>query len=275
MGAAIGAQLRAGGARVLWCPDGRSDASLRRAQEAGFESRSLMALVEESEVIVSLVPPAHAEATAEVIRGEGFDGIYVEANAIRPGRVEAIASMMTGVSVVDSCVIGAPPVDHAPNTPTRVFASGPDEPLAQLGELFTDTAVQFRALGSQIGGASGLKTAQAAVQKGSRMLAALGHALAADYGVGEAVTDSVQGWAHPAADPTELPPLASRAWRWEPEMRDTARALNEAGLPAEVIEAIADTIKAWEPFKDRTDTDLNDVLTALHRPEGGSDEEVF
>ncbi|WP_243722737.1 DUF1932 domain-containing protein [Actinomadura sp. 7K507] len=222
-------------------------------------------LVEASEVIVSLVPPAYAEATAQAVRAEDFKGVYVEANAIKPGRVEAIASIMTDVKVVDGCVIGAPPVERHPAAPTRFFASGPEESLALLGDLFAGTAVEFRTLGPQIGQASGLKTAQAVVQKGSRVLAALGHALAADYGVGEALTESVQGWSHPAAEPTRLPALAGRAWRWEPEMRDTAQALSEVGLPAEVIAAVADTLNAWESFKDHTDINLHDVLSALHR----------
>ncbi|WP_170181578.1 DUF1932 domain-containing protein [Haloactinospora alba] len=223
-------------------------------------------LVEASEVIISLVPPTYAEATAAAVEEEGFSGIYVEANAIRSARVEAIAAAMTG-TVVDACVIGAPPLDHDPAVPTRFFASGPEESLRLVGDIFSGTAVEFRELAPQIGSASGLKTAQAVVQKGSRMLAALGHALAADHGVGQELADSVHGWSHPAADPAQLPPLARRAWRWEPEMHDTARALADAGLPAEAIEAIAETLKAWEVFTDHTAPDLDGVLSALHRPE--------
>ncbi|MBB5998464.1 3-hydroxyisobutyrate dehydrogenase-like beta-hydroxyacid dehydrogenase [Streptomonospora salina] len=247
---------------------------MRRAEEAGLEPRSLAELVETSEVVLSLVPPAQAEAAADAVQREGFDGVYVEANAIRPGRVEAIASKLPHSQVVDACVIGPPPVDRTPAVPTRFFASGPEDLLSRIGDSFADTAVEFHALGPQVGRASGLKMAQSTVQKGSRMLAALGHALAADYGVGEALTDSVEGWAHPASDPAKLPALAGRAWRWEPEMRDTAQALDESGLPPGAITAIADALKAWEPFKDRTDIDLHDILAALHNLEFDSDQET-
>lgn len=64
-----------------------------------------------------------------------------------------------------------------------------------------------------------------------------------------------------------FPALTSRRWRWESEMHDTAQALSEAGLRGEMISAIAaDMIKAWEPFKNRTDTNLHDVLSASQRP---------
>jgi hypothetical protein len=39
MGSAFGAQLRARGHIVLWCPDGRSDATRRRAEHAGPRTR--------------------------------------------------------------------------------------------------------------------------------------------------------------------------------------------------------------------------------------------
>ena len=38
MGAAVGHELTKAGVRVLWCPAGRSEASVRRAEQAGLEA---------------------------------------------------------------------------------------------------------------------------------------------------------------------------------------------------------------------------------------------
>jgi 3-hydroxyisobutyrate dehydrogenase-like beta-hydroxyacid dehydrogenase len=83
MGAAFGAQLRARGHTVLWCPDGRSDATRLRAEATGLRPVALAELVARSEVLLSLCPPAAAEEVAAAVaevRPGSVDAIYVEAN---------------------------------------------------------------------------------------------------------------------------------------------------------------------------------------------------
>ena len=66
---------------VLWASEGRSDATRRRA--AGFtDAGSVDELVRASEVVLSICPPAIAEDVAGQVFDLGFDGVYVEANAI-------------------------------------------------------------------------------------------------------------------------------------------------------------------------------------------------
>src|SRR5437870_4505269 len=76
MGALVGAQARG---EVLWASEGRSEATAKRA--AAFTDMGTVAeLVAASDVVLSICPPAIAENVAEQVAG--FDGLYVEANAI-------------------------------------------------------------------------------------------------------------------------------------------------------------------------------------------------
>ena len=53
MGSALGGMLRAGGSRVLWASEGRSESSRERAVRAGLvDARLLPALVRDSAVIL-------------------------------------------------------------------------------------------------------------------------------------------------------------------------------------------------------------------------------
>jgi hypothetical protein len=125
MGSAFGAQLRARGHTVLWCPDGRSNTSRHRAEQAGLEPKALPELISRSDVLLSLCPPAAAEEVAAQVATPGIVGtatIYVEANAVAPPRVQRIADRLAPMPVLDAAVVGSPPVGG--KTPT-LYLSGP------------------------------------------------------------------------------------------------------------------------------------------------------
>src|SRR5919106_2376174 len=89
MGAKIGVAARAD---VLWAGEGRSDATRRRAEQAGLEDVGMMAaLLEQSAIVLSICPPALAEDVGARVAGFGFQGLYVEANAVAPTRMDRIA----------------------------------------------------------------------------------------------------------------------------------------------------------------------------------------
>jgi hypothetical protein len=89
MGAAVGNAARAD---VVWASEGRSNATRQRA--AAFEDvGSVEELVRSSELILSVCPPAIAEEVAEQVFGLGFEGVYVEANAITPERMRRIGRL--------------------------------------------------------------------------------------------------------------------------------------------------------------------------------------
>src|SRR4030095_16872312 len=93
MGALVGSAVNGD---VLWASEGRSEATRRRA-ESFRDIGTVRELVAESEVVISLCPPAIAEDVAGEVAAEGLDGIYVEANAIAPERMERIAGPPRGV----------------------------------------------------------------------------------------------------------------------------------------------------------------------------------
>ncbi|MET8677329.1 NAD(P)-binding domain-containing protein, partial [Streptomyces sp. NPDC004647] len=112
MGAAVAAQAKRTGAEVLWCPEGRSEASKERALRYGLTAvRDLSEMSQRCDVILSLCPPANAEEVATTVAAESFSGLYVDGNAISPARIARISAIMlpTGAAVVDGSVIGSPP----------------------------------------------------------------------------------------------------------------------------------------------------------------------
>ena len=101
MGALVGAAAHA---EVWWPGDGRSAATRARAEAAGFrDGGTLAATVTAADVVLSVCPPAIAEAVAAEVVEAGFRGLYVEANAISPTRAERIEA--AGGRVVDGAVI--------------------------------------------------------------------------------------------------------------------------------------------------------------------------
>ena len=113
MGAILGAAAAARG-EVVWASEGRSDATARRAREAGLRDvATVEELVRSSDVVLSVCPPAIAEDVARAVAAFGFEGLYVEANAIAPARVERIAAKLAerGIRVVDGSVISSGPIN--------------------------------------------------------------------------------------------------------------------------------------------------------------------
>src|SRR5688572_32496068 len=95
MGAFIGAVARHNGHTVVWASEGRSDATRARAERAGLRDvRTVPALCADCSVIVSVCPPDAAEAVANEVMGYGFQGLYVDANAIAPQRSASMAEAL-------------------------------------------------------------------------------------------------------------------------------------------------------------------------------------
>jgi 3-hydroxyisobutyrate dehydrogenase-like beta-hydroxyacid dehydrogenase len=111
MGAAIAAQILIDGHTVLWCPGGRSTATLHRAEDAGLRPAPLDGLLANSEVVMSICPPAVAEEIAITVAGFGYRGVYVDAKAISPARMHRITTRFNGAetTVVDGCIFGPLP----------------------------------------------------------------------------------------------------------------------------------------------------------------------
>ena len=93
MGAAVGACLVSAGHRVVWASAGRSASTRVRAAAAGLEDLGTLArAVEEAEFVFSICPPHGALDLAEEIAELGFDGLYVDGNAISPDTAREVGA---------------------------------------------------------------------------------------------------------------------------------------------------------------------------------------
>ncbi|MFD4938148.1 DUF1932 domain-containing protein [Streptomyces virginiae] len=263
MGAAVAAQAVAAGHEVLWVPEGRSEVTHRRAKEAGATAcDSLGEALERSEIVLSICPPQAAEDVAAVVASHAFVGVYVDANAISPKRMQRIAEVIRpGATVLDGAIFGPPPSGQRV---ARLYLAGDGEAADRAEPVFKDTALHVRRASGSVGSASALKMAFASYQKAARTLAGVAHALAEAHGVGDELTAEAQVMAsNILSDPGYLPSVAARAWRWAPEMQDIAETLRAADLPSDMAEAAVAVMSRWEGDKDRYDLKLADVLTHL------------
>lgn len=262
MGAAVGRELVQRGVRVLWVPAGRSGATAERAAAAGLTARgTIAAAVGESAVVLSICPPAAAEALAHAVAATGFTGVFVDANAIAPERAARIATVLAGAVVVDGGIIGPPPQRAGT---TRLYLAGAG--AREVAALLDGTAVEVVVLDGPVGAASALKLAYASYQKTSRILAALAHGLAGAHGVaGELEREAELLRSRPLADTDAFAAAAAKAWRWAPELREAAQAQRAAGLPDGLARGAADALERWAPAKDRTDLGLDELLELLAR----------
>ena len=235
MGAAVGRCLVEQGHTVLWVPQGRGPATAHRAAAAGLtEAASLDDLTGRSEVVLSVCPPHAARAVAESVIGArgGFRGRYVDANAIAPQTVRAVAEVVTkaGAGFTDGGIIGLPPKPGSADGP-GFYLSG--DGAAEVAALFGGTPVRAQVVEGGIGAASAVKLAYAAWTKGSAALLLAARALAraervegtllAEWGVSQpALGQRAEAAARSAA---------TKGWRWDAEMTEIATAMAGAGLP--------------------------------------------
>ncbi|MGH3694760.1 MAG: DUF1932 domain-containing protein [Pseudonocardiaceae bacterium] len=264
MGAAVAAHLTISGHTVLWCPDGRSTATLHRAEDAGLRPASLGELVSNSEIVLSICPPAVAEEIANTVAGLGYRGIYVEANAISPARMHRIATVFTDAetTVIDGCIFGSPPGGQAS---VRLYLAGVPTASRQVADLFTGSLVEPVILGEDPGQASALKMTFACFQRTSRAAAALAHALADDHGITQALLAEAERMPRDIlADREYLLSVAARAWRWAPEMHEVADTLRAQHLPPDLALATAEILRRWADTTTDQPPDLASILRQLH-----------
>ncbi|MEV0021787.1 DUF1932 domain-containing protein [Streptomyces atroolivaceus] len=263
MGAAVTAELVAGGHEVLWVPEERSEDTWRRAREVcATACDSLAEALSRSAVVLSVCPPQAAEDVAAAVAAHAFAGVYVDVNAISPQRVRRIADeIRPGYEVVDGAVFGPPPRERRT---ARLYLAGAGPAVDLVEPLFANSSLDVRRAGEAMGSASALKMAFASYQKAARTLAGVSHALAHAHGVGDQLTAEAEIMVSAIlSDPGFLPSVAARAWRWAPEMEEVADTLRAADLPADMAEATARALSFWEQDKDQYDLPVAQVLSQL------------
>ena len=229
MGAAVAAAPAGGGHTVLWASEGRSAATRERAARAGLtDAGTLAALLERSEIVLSVCPPHGAVALAEACAG--YEGVYVDANAVAPQTAAAIAAIVgdAGATPVDGGIIGPPP--HEAGT-TRLYLSGDGAPA--VAALFAGSPLDAVVLSGDPVAASALKMAYAAWTKGSQALVLAVVEAARRLGVEDALREE---WAlsQPGLEARAAQAEAAaraKGWRWVGEMEEIAATFAAAGLP--------------------------------------------
>jgi 3-hydroxyisobutyrate dehydrogenase-like beta-hydroxyacid dehydrogenase len=227
MGSAVGNQLVGCGHEVVWASEGRSEASRKRA--ARFRDLGTVRdVAAAADAIVSLCPPHAAVGVAQACAG--FEGIYVDANAISPSRAQEIAVLQQ--RFVDGGIVGGPPTEPG----TTLYLSGAD--AASVASLFDGSLLEARVVSD----ASAVKMAYAAWTKGTTALLLAIREVAAHFGVEDE-------WRHAAPQLADRLPAAEAArakkgWRWVGEMEEISRAMAAHDLPAGFHTAAAEVFRS-------------------------------
>lgn len=274
MGHSVGQTLREHGLRVVTCLEGRSARTKMLAEAAQIEALpTYEALVQQAEVILSIVAPAGAESVAErvarAMEAEKAAPLYVDCNAIAPQTARAIAARITSVGArfVDASIIGGPPRGgYVP----RIYASGED---AEVLVQFNAFGLHIIPIGERIGDASALKLCFASLTKGSAALYAQSMIAAQALGVAAPLREELQQSQSErlAQIMRGLPRLPVKARRFVGEMEEMSKMYTALGMSPNMLAGAAEVYRliGRTPLADRTPEDtspfpsLDDVLAVF------------
>jgi 3-hydroxyisobutyrate dehydrogenase-like beta-hydroxyacid dehydrogenase len=274
MGHAVGKVLIDNGLQVITCLVGRSERTQALAHQAGIRDvGSYPALVEEADLLMSILVPAQAGEAAQQVAAALAETkttlVYADCNAIAPQTVRQIGQqlMEAGAGFVDASIIGPPP--RRPGA-TRFYASGPQ--LAEFEQL-GDFGLDVRPLGDEIGRASAIKMCYAALTKGTTALATELLTAAQALGVFEALQAEFQSSQQATFDrlTAGLTRMPTKARRFVGEMEEIAATFEAVGLTPKILAGAADVYRfvGSTPLADRApedddpDPSLAEVIAAL------------
>lgn len=229
-----------------------SEDTITRAQAAGVQLLpDDVSLVQKADIILSIVPPRDARATAERIitalsssspgsRAETKALYYADLNAISPSTLKSIGALFeqevgNKVVLVDGAIIGGPPHLKSSTSSDRqeeewytpsIPTSGPTPLPSPL-----DAALKAKHISDQIGAASGLKMCFASLTKGYTAIAIQAFSTAHSLGVLPELQQAIETTIPGAKDRLEkgVTGMAPKAYRWVGEMEEIAATLREEG----------------------------------------------
>jgi len=247
MGSFVAASAANSGHEIFWASEGRSQRSRERASEFNLKDLgTLAALCESCTMIFSVCPPHAAEETAAKVMDCGFKGLYLDANAISPQKLQGIAGKLSnsGVHFVDGGIIGLPLWD---SKSTVLYLSG--QKADQVAGCFSTGPLKAAVIGDHPGKASALKMCYAARTKGTTALLCAVAAAAESLGVS---AELHQQWS--SEDPAlsdqilqRVRRVTAKAWRFHGEMDEISRTFENAGIPGSFHAAAADIDVKIEP----------------------------
>jgi 3-hydroxyisobutyrate dehydrogenase-like beta-hydroxyacid dehydrogenase len=250
MGISVAAALKNNGHSVYWVSAGRSADTRTRAEKFGLiDARTLPNLCAECSTIVSVCPPHAAETLARQVLAAGFQGLYLDANAISPTRAIAIGDTLAKAQIDfgDGAIIGGPAWKPGG---TWLYLSGAR--ANEIAAYFSASPFETRVLGANIGEASALKMCYSAYTKGTTALLAAILATAETWDVREALerqwTDGDEKFA--ARTQERIQRALPKAWRFAGEMEEISATFSDAGLPDGFHAAAAQVYHRLARFKD-------------------------
>ncbi|HVB83070.1 MAG TPA: hypothetical protein VNE82_24365 [Candidatus Binataceae bacterium] len=170
MGAALGHAVGRAGGMAITCLSGRSEATRYRACDADFVVvASLEQVIRQSEIVISLVPPASAVETARrFIACCELTGSYppdpptfVEANSLSPRTKQRIAELLShaGIPCVDGAFFG--PANQVGRDNVLALSGAKADRVASI----LQKVIEVRVIGGGVGQASSLKMALGVMTK--------------------------------------------------------------------------------------------------------------
>ena len=263
MGISIAASAQNSGYEVYWAPEGRSPETHARAEDHNLKrTNSLADLCEKCSFIICVCPPDAAEDVAMEVAGHGFQGLYLDANAISPQRTKRIEEILieSGATFVDGSIIGGPAWE-----PNRTWLHLAGDAASLAASYFSSGPLETNVIGAEIGQAAAIKMCFAAYTKGTSALLSAILAAAEAYDVREELN---QQWSRywpefPEETAERVRRVVLKAWRFAGEMEEMADTFEAAGIPGEFHKGSSRIYRRTAGFKDHPSPVLDDVLTAL------------
>ena len=258
MGAPVGKRLVEHGLKVLTSLQGRSAATLARANAAGLTAASDDEIAG-ADFILSILPPGDALGLAQrfapALTASNRKPVYVECNAVSPPTVERIAAAIapTGCPFVDAGIIGAPPrPDYGGPT---FYASGREAPrFATLGQF----GLVIRVLDGPLSAASALKMSYGGITKGITAIASAMFLAASRGGSADALFLELKE-SQPqllALFTRQIGAMYPKAYRWVAEMEEVSDFAGDNAASKDMYAAIA---QFYEHLARDFDSDQKDV----------------
>lgn len=242
MGAGVGGRLAEKGLRVITSLEGRSEASAKRAKEAGMVAVSDQELAR-ADYFLSILPPSDALALAKkmaaLIGPSNHKPIYVDCNAVSPPTKVKIGEVVTksGAPFIDVGIIGLPP--QKDGSSPWLHASGPEAArFAAIGEF----GVNVNIIEGPIGAASALKMSYAGITKGVTALGAMMMLAATRNGAAKGLRGELDR-SQPNLLPwfqRAIPAMYSKAYRFVGEMDEIADFVGDDPAARKMYEAISE-----------------------------------
>jgi 3-hydroxyisobutyrate dehydrogenase-like beta-hydroxyacid dehydrogenase len=241
MGSAVARRINEHGVRVLTSLQGRSEATLKRAADAGMVGAEDDAIAA-ADIILSIVPPGEAVALAErlaslIVRREKKP-VIVDCNAVNVDTVRRIEIIINSAQArfVDAGIIGFPPQPGGKGP--AFYMSGEH---AGMVRVLKDLGLDVRIVEGPVGAASALKMSYAGIVKG---LAGIGSAMvlaATKAGAADALRAEL-ALSQPAILTrleTALPDMIPKTYRWVAEMREISGFLGPDHPASQIYEGFA------------------------------------